>query len=440
MIQNLLVDSARRHLMQIQVPLCLELPDGRQIVVSAGQKNIPKLILKKWSSLRDLICGEIGVIGTDLVEGHLQFDGSMRQLMDIAQKLIPNDPHHLDRGLVGQFIESCLHKWNKRFLHNRVKDSQNIQSHYDISDPFYALWLDPLRVYSCAYFANDYMTLAQAQEAKLDLICRKLMLKPGDRFLDIGMGWGALLIWAAEHYGVNATGITLSKNQYMHVYQKINEKKLSNRIRIHLLDYRDMDESVAYDKVASVGMFEHVGRVHMDTYFSKIWRLMKPGGILLNHGITSGWIGCREVGLSMGEFIEKYIFPGGELLHVSEVVHRMSKAKLELVDLENLRPHYAKTLWAWSDRLERSRDDAEKILLSNSPVDAAKILQAYRLYLSGCAVGFERGWTSLYQMLAIRGGAISDYPFKRDYLYSQEKIQKDRSVLGQCLAVDESYQ
>ena len=440
MIENILAENTRNHLLKLEVPLCLELPDGRQINGVLGWHKTPKLKLKNWTALTDLVSGELGVIGADLVEGRLQFDGSMRQLMDIAQKLLQNEPHHSDQGGVSRFIELGLHKWRSRFLHSRGKDAAHIQSHYDISDAFYALWLDPRRVYSCAYFSETHMSLAQAQEAKLDLICRKLMLKPGDRFLDIGMGWGALLLWAAEHYGVNATGITLSKNQYMHVHEKIKEKKLTHRVQIQLLDYRDVDESVPYDKVASVGMFEHVGRVNMATYFSKIWRLIKPGGMLLNHGITAGWMGCREVGLSMGEFIEKYIFPGGELLHVSEVVHHMGKAKLELVDLENLRPHYAKTLWAWSDRLESHLKEAKNILLKNHPEDAEKIVQAYRLYLSGCAVGFERGWTSLYQMLAIRSDAISDYPFTRNHLYGQQKSERELSVLGRCLAVDESYQ
>lgn len=440
MIENVLAENARDHLLKLEVPLCLELPDGRQINGVLGWRKTPKLTLKNWTALTDLVNGELGVIGSDLVEGRIQFDGSMRQLMDIAQNLLQIEPHHSEKGEISRFIELGLHKWRSRFLHSRGKDAAHIQSHYDISDAFYALWLDPHRIYSCAYFAEANMTLTQAQEAKLDLICRKLMLKPGDRFLDIGMGWGALLLWAVEHYGVKATGITLSKNQYVYVTEKIKQKKLTNRVQIQLLDYRDLDESNPYDKVASIGMFEHVGRANMDTYFSKIWRLIKPGGMLLNHGITAGWMGCRQLGLGMGEFIEKYIFPGGELLHVSEVVHHMTKAKLELVDLENLRPHYAKTLWAWSDRLENHLEVARNILMKNHPNDTEKIVQAYRLYLSGCAVGFERRWTSLYQMLAIRSDAVSDYPFTRNYIYGRQNTETELSVLAQCLAVDGSYQ
>lgn len=203
------------------------------------------------------------------------------------------------------------------------------------------LWLDPRRVYSCAYYrdlSDASVTLAQAQEAKLDHICRKLMLQPGERFLDIGAGWGALLLWAAEHYGVDATGITLSKNQHAHVQRLIDEKGLGQRVRIELRDYRDMSEDRPFDKISSVGMFEHVGHANMSAYFSKIMRLLAPGGLVMNHGITAGGLENRQLGAGMGNFIEKYIFPGGELLHVSAVLEHLSRAGLEMVDTENLRP------------------------------------------------------------------------------------------------------
>ena len=440
MIENVLAENTKRHLTRLEVPLCLELPDGRQIVGALGKRRCPKLTLKNWTSLTDLIGGELGVIGADLVEGRIEFEGSMRQLMEVAQRLLVVEPHQTEKSYLGRFIEFGLHKWRSRFMHSRSRDAAQVQSHYDVSDEFYSLWLDPLRVYSCAYFSDTGVSLSQAQKAKLDLICRKLMLKSGDRFLDIGMGWGGLLLWAAEHYGVHATGITLSVNQYMHVSELIKQKKLVDRVQVRLLDYRDLDESHPYDKIASIGMFEHVGRVNMKAYFSKIWRLLKPGGMLMNHGITAGWMGARQAGLSMGDFIEKYIFPGGELMHVSEVIHYMAKANLELVDAENLRPHYAKTLWAWSDNLEGKLYEAKNILKKDYPTEAEKILQAYRLYLSGCAVGFERGWTSLYQMLAIRNDAVPDYPFTRHHLYGGWSMPQHQSVLSNCLAVDESFQ
>ncbi|OIQ73465.1 cyclopropane mycolic acid synthase 1 [mine drainage metagenome] len=316
----------------------------------------------------------------------------------------------------------------ERTHHSRVKDAAQIQSHYDISDDFYALWLDPRRVYSCAYFADSEMTLAQAQEAKLDHICKKLMLQPGERFIDIGAGWGGLLLWAAEHYGVDATGITLSKNQYAYVNRLVVEKGLQGRVRILLQDYRDVDESQPFDKVASVGMCEHVGRLNLPLYFGKIQRLLKPGGLVLNHGITAGGTDNAQLAGGMGDFIDKYIFPGGQLVHVSVMMDALSRGGLEGVDAECLRPHYAKTLWYWVDALEANIDEARRILGER----AEKVLRAYRLYLAGSAMGFEQGWISLFQILGARpDGVVEDrfdahamlrakqsaYPFNRGYQY-----------------------
>jgi cyclopropane-fatty-acyl-phospholipid synthase len=197
---------------------------------------------------------------------------------------------------------------------------------------------------------------------------------------------------------------------------------------MELRDYRELEGNGVYDKIASVGMFEHVGQANMVAYFGKILSLLKPGGLVMNHGITSGNLAPGQLGAGMGEFIEKYIFPGGELLHVSLVLRELAVAGLEMVDVENLRPHYARTLWAWSDNLEARLDEARRVLeTTSSAADAGKVLRAYRLYLAGCAMSFERGWISLHQVLATRPdgqletgnirGAQSTYPFNREYIY-----------------------
>ena len=421
MIRSLISDTLP-HLPHLPPDIALQLPQGQQL----GAADAPvRLLFSKWSSIARLKAGQIGALAEDYVEGKLQLEGAMRDVMRATVKLLPGNPVQSDTG----WWSRALHRASSLAAHTPAKDAAQIQFHYDVSDAFYALWLDPRRVYSCAYYRETGMTLAQAQEAKLDHICRKLMLQPGERFLDIGAGWGALLLWAAEHYGVDATGITLSKNQHAHVGRLIEEKGLGQRVRMALHDYRDLPEDRPFDKISSVGMFEHVGQAHMTAYFGKIMRLLVPGGLVLNHGITAGGLDNRQLGAGMGDFIEKYIFPGGELLHISAVLEHLAQSGLEMVDTENLRPHYGRTLWDWSDALEARLGEAHAVLAADGgPERAAKTLRAYRLYLAGSAMSFEQGWLALHQVLAARPtaevppeamtGAQSVYPFNRGYMYA----------------------
>ena len=422
-----LVSSGLARLPQLsQLPhdIALQLPQGQQL----GAADAPvKLSFSSWSSIARLKAGQVGALAEDYVEGKLQLEGAMRDVMQAVTRVLPGNPVDSDTG----WWSALLLRAKSLAAHTQAKDAAQIQFHYDVSDAFYELWLDPHRVYSCAYYRDAAMTLAQAQEAKLDHICRKLMLKPGERFLDIGAGWGGLLLWAAEHYGVIATGITLSKNQHAHVQRLIADKGLSQRVRMELRDYRELPEvpeAQPFDKISSVGMFEHVGHANMPAYFGKIMRLLAPGGLVLNHGITAGGVDNRQLGAGMGEFIEKYIFPGGELLHISAVLEYLARSGLEMVDTENLRPHYARTLWDWSDALESRLDAARAVLAADGgPERAEKTLRAYRLYLAGSAMSFEQGWLALHQLLASRPtgnapvealkGARSAYPFRRDYMY-----------------------
>ena len=422
MIRSLISDTLP-NLPKLPPDIALQLPQGQRL----GAADAPvRLSFSRWSSIARLKAGQIGALAEDYVEGKLQLEGAMRDVMRATVKLLPGNPVQSDTG----WWSRALHRASSLAAHTPAKDAAQIQFHYDVSDAFYALWLDPRRVYSCAYYRETGMTLAQAQEAKLDHICRKLMLQPGDRFLDIGAGWGALLLWAAEHYGVMATGITLSKNQHAHVARLIEEKGLGQRVRMELHDYRDLPEDRPFDKISSVGMFEHVGQAHMTAYFGKIMRLLAPGGLVLNHGITAGGLDNRQLGAGMGDFIEKYIFPGGELLHISAVLEHLAHSGLEMVDTENLRPHYGRTLWDWSDALESRLGEAHAVLAADGgPERAEKTLRAYRLYLAGSAMSFEQGWLALHQVLAARptaevvppeaiAGAQSVYPFNRGYMYA----------------------
>jgi cyclopropane-fatty-acyl-phospholipid synthase len=410
------------RLAELPVPVALRLPAGERVGPPSAAVT---LSFKDWSGLATMAAGQIGRLAEDFVESRVQLEGRMRDLMAVAARLLPGTPVNSDT----RWWTQMLRRAKSLAAHTPQRDAQQVQFHYDVSDDFYALWLDPRRVYSCAYYRDPAMSLAQAQEAKLDHICRKLMLRPGERFLEIGAGWGGLLMWAAEHYGVEATGITLSKNQHAHVQRLIDSKGLQGRVQMQLRDYRELGESEGFDKIASVGMFEHVGQVNMPAYFAKIYGLLKPGGLVMNHGITAGGIQPGHMGAGMGEFIEKYIFPGGELLHISHVLKDMCVAGLEMVDTENLRPHYARTLWAWSDALEERLDEARLVLASTgSPEQAEKVLRAYRLYLAGSAMSFEQGWLGLHQIVATRPdgqlqtgtlrGAQSAYPFNREYMYS----------------------
>ncbi|HVC09993.1 MAG TPA: cyclopropane-fatty-acyl-phospholipid synthase family protein, partial [Burkholderiales bacterium] len=299
-----------------------------------------------------------------------------------------------------------------RNLHNRKRDSAAIRYHYDVSNDFYALWLDRNMVYSCGYFKTGAEDLDTAQEQKLDHICRKLRLGPGDRFLDIGCGWGALVRWAAAHYGVDATGVTLSHNQHALAEERIRAEGLQQRCRVIVQDYRDIPGEGVYDKIASVGMFEHVGLKNLPLYFGTVHRLLKDGGIALNHGITSIDPDSRSVGLGAGDFIDKYVFPHGELPHIGLVLREMAGADLEVMDVETLRLHYASTLWRWSERLEANLDRARALA-------GERRLRIWRTYLAGAARAFERRWVSIQQVLAVKSSRPqhNPLPWTRAWIY-----------------------
>ncbi|MDY6849397.1 MAG: cyclopropane-fatty-acyl-phospholipid synthase family protein [Thermodesulfobacteriota bacterium] len=277
-------------------------------------------------------------------------------------------------------------------LHSRERDKEAIRYHYDVSNDFYRLWLDQRMVYSCAFFHSPQDSLDEAQLRKLDYICRKLRLKPGERLLDIGCGWGGMIIHAAQNYGVNAVGITLSEPQAELANARIREAGLEDHCRVEVCDYRDLDESEPFDKLVSIGMFEHVGEQNLPTYFEKAYDLLKPGGVFLNHGITLSMMNPPAKGPT---FIDKYVFPDGDLLPVSTSLRIAEQSRFEIRDVECLREHYALTLRNWVERLEANRDEAISL---TSPVT----YRIWRIYMSGSAHGFKTGRISLHQTLLAR--------------------------------------
>jgi cyclopropane-fatty-acyl-phospholipid synthase len=292
----------------------------------------------------------------------------------------------------------------------RQNGRDSIAFHYDVSDDFYRLWLDERMVYSCAYFESPEQDLELAQRNKLDHICRKLRLHAGESLLDIGCGWGALVCWAAKHYGVRAHGITLSRNQFEQACREVRQQGLEGQVTIELRDYRDLPAESSYDKVASIGMFEHVGLKNLPAYFAAVHRVLKPGGLFLNHGITSDEPDWNR-GVST-RFINRHVFPDGELDTVSNVMGRMEAADLEIFDVEGLRPHYALTLRHWVRRLEERAEEAVRLV-------GERTYRIWRLYMTGCAIQFEQGATGIYQILAVRKeSGLPSLPLTRRDLYT----------------------
>ena len=292
--------------------------------------------------------------------------------------------------------------------HSRARDLAAVRFHYDVGNVFFALWLDRRLTYSCAYFETPDTSLDEAQDAKLELICRKLALTPGRRLLDIGAGWGSLVIFAAERHGVDAVGVTLSQPQATHANERAAELGLGERVRVDVRDYRDLAPLGTFDAVASVGMFEHVGRANLPAYFRAARDALRPGGLFLNHGIatTATRRALRPLLLRFGSdgFVGRYVFPDGELVTVEDAIGFARKAGFELLDAQSLRPHYALTLRAWVERLEERAEEARAL------VDE-EVYRTWRLYMAAARRAFEDGSLDVVQLLLARPAAHRPAPF-----------------------------
>jgi cyclopropane-fatty-acyl-phospholipid synthase len=299
--------------------------------------------------------------------------------------------------------------------HSRERDRQAVTYHYDTGNDFYALFLGRWMAYSCAYFATAETSLDTAQAAKFEHICRKLRLKPGERLLDIGCGWGGLVVYAAERFGVEATGINLSQPQIDFARHWIAETGLEKRAKVDLLDYRDIDPENPYDKIVSVGMAEHVGQDKLGDYFQSAYRALRPGGLFLNHAIGTHrrrrdtWF--ERTFLQRGKFVQSYVFPDGELVWISDMLRAAEQSGFEVRDVESLREHYAMTLRHWIANLENNHDEA--VALKDE-----RTYRTWRLYMSTAAHGFESGGINVYQALLSRTeNGQASLPLTRDDLY-----------------------
>lgn len=382
------------------IPLRLQLWNGHRVDFS--HDPTVTVAIPKPSALRYFVSPDLGRLGEAFVEGHIKVEGSIHEIFRVGESLARSAAAKTSRSF----------RWLKR--HTPSRDRKAIEYHYDVSNDFYRLFLDRNMVYSCAYFRQADDTLDTAQEQKLDHILRKLMLKPGERFLDIGCGWGALIVRAAKKFGADATGITLSRNQYEYARERIRAEGLEGRCRVELRDYRHMEGS--FDKIASVGMFEHVGLRNLLLYFRKVGALLKPDGLMLNHGITSSGVDSLEAGPNTSSFIDRYVFPDGELPHISLVMKEMAAAGMEVIDVESLRRHYARTCREWANRIEARRQEAAALIDSRR-------LRIWQIYLAGSAFGFEQGWMNLYQVLACKGESLAArMPLTREYIYAGDPV------------------
>ncbi|WP_430407295.1 class I SAM-dependent methyltransferase [Hydrogenophaga sp.] len=403
-VERALLPWAQRMKSRVNLPVRLSWGERGTSSIELGEFQQPsvEIHVRDASALPLLIDPGLDTLGQAYVEGLIDVHGSLPDIVAMAHRLAENAQP--EGGLLGRL--------RRRFSHTRASDSEAIQYHYDVSNAFYAQWLDEQMVYSCGYFETGEETLAEAQIRKIDHILTKIRLQPGQRLLDIGCGWGALVLRAAQKYGAQCVGVTLSNNQFDLARERVRAAGLEDRIDIRLQDYRDVKDE-PFDRITSVGMFEHVGLNHLAGYFGHIRKLLKPDGWAMNHGITSTDAYDGETRHGGGSFIDRYVFPQGELPHLSTVLRTLQEGGLEAFDIENLRRHYMRTTQLWSDTFE-ARTAQIKPLLDE------KRWRIWRVYLAGCAWAFEHDEVSIYQVLCRPAGEkAAGLPWSRNWIYGR---------------------
>ena len=411
-LKSALTPWADRLRLRGDLPLLLRWGDGPAAAIHLGTAEPPRVAIhiRHPAAVPALLSPSLESLGEAYVEGRIDLDGSAPDLIEMAWKLAAAGA----ADAAGQRADGPVARLMQRIVHaaqhTQDNDRDAIQYHYDVSNDFYAEWLDPAMVYSCAYFEQGDESLAQAQQKKIDHILTKLQLAPDQRLLDIGCGWGALVLRAASHFGARCVGITLSQNQCDLARERVRAAGLQDRIEIRLQDYRELD--ARFDRITSVGMFEHVGLKHLPEYFRKLHDLLADDGWVLNHGITSTDAHDGETHYGAGRFIDRYVFPQGELPHIGTVLTTMQQGGLEAVDVEGLRRHYARTTELWSQAFEAKGDKLKAMV-------GEKRWRIWRLYLVGSQWVFEHDQISLYQVLARRAGASAQgQPWSRGWMYA----------------------
>ena len=403
-VERALLPWAQRVKTRANLPVRLRWGEAGSSALALGDFVEPRveILVRDSSALPLLIDPGLDTLGQAYVEGLIDVNGPLSEILAVAHRLA--ETAEPEKGLLGRI--------RRRFGHTRESDAEAIQYHYDVSNEFYAQWLGPGMVYSCAYFENGDETLDEAQVKKIDHILTKIRLQPGQRLLDIGCGWGALVLRAAQKFGAQCVGVTLSKNQFELARERVRAAGLEDRIDIRLQDYRDVGDG-PFDRITSVGMFEHVGLDNLAAYFGHIRALLKPDGWAMNHGITSTDAMDGETRHGGGRFIDRYVFPRGELPHVSTVLRTLQEGGLEAFDVENLRRHYMRTTELWTEAFEAN---TERI----KPLVDERRWRIWRIYLAGCAWAFDHDEVALYQVLCRPAGQSAQaLPWSRGWMYSE---------------------
>lgn len=404
-LEHALLPWAKRVQMRANLPVRLSWGECGSSSLALGYFEQPQVEIRvrDAAALPLLIDPGLDTLGQAYVEGLIDVDGPLADVLAVAHRLAETaEPAAQRHPLMGRM--------RRRFGHTRESDSEAIQYHYDVSNAFYAPWLGESMVYSCGYFERGDESLDAAQAQKIDHILNKIRLQPGQRLLDIGCGWGALVLRAAQHFGAQCVGVTLSPNQAELARERVRAAGLQHRIEIRLQDYRDVSDP-PFDRITSVGMFEHVGLDHLVAYFSQVRQLLKPDGWAMNHGITSTDAQDGETRHGGGHFIDRYVFPRGELPHISTVLRSLQEGGLEAVDVENLRRHYQRTTQLWAEAFEAQTDRIK-------PLVDERRWRIWRVYLAGCAWAFDNDEVSIYQVLCRPAGQLSQgLPWSRRWMY-----------------------
>jgi cyclopropane-fatty-acyl-phospholipid synthase len=406
---------------------------------NANARPSSTLVLRTFRGLEALILRPSEItLGEAFLSKDIDVEGDLFSVFAVAEHIFRSRGGRRQRfieGMLGLF-ESIRTFWQTGRLHSRGRDRRGISFHYDQPVAFYEPWLGKSMTYSCGYFSSPTDSLDSAQDRKLDLICRKLRLRPCDRFLDIGCGWGSMVLHAASRYGVFAHGITLSQEQAKFAHDRIEDANQVQSCSVELLDYRDACHLLpSFDKIASIGMFEHVGLKNLPKYFQSVYSMLNPGGVFLNHGIarlqcsritdTSSFGGVFVPFLRdflrlrqprNSSFIDKYVFPDGELVTLSQALEAAESAGFEVRDVEDLREHYEVTLHCWVERLQRSEREVRKQV-------SELTYRTWLLYMAGSLAAFRRGDIGVYQILLSRPDrGASRLPLTREDWYSGKPV------------------